>query len=241
MTNGASGHVTIEQRGAGIALLTISREAENNLLDAAALSELTRQLVTLDQASRTRVIIISGAGESYFATGGDDDFDERDRLRATLSRLGKPVIAAINGLASGVGAELALSCHLRLATAQAGFAALRDELISHQCAERGSFDELPDSCSLTVDEALALGLLNQVTETRAELLSACEQLAARICLNAPFAITCTLAAVTRGMRMNDEDALFLETALFSLCFATEDMKEGTRAFLEKRAPRFTGC
>lgn len=232
--------MTMEQRGAGIALLTISREAENNLLDAAALCELTGQLIALDQDSRVRVVIITGAGESYFATGSDDDFDERDRLSATLTRLSKPVIAAVNGLASGAGAELALGCHLRLATAQAGFAAFRDDLISDQRAERGSFDELHNSRSLTAAEAMALGLLNQVTETRAEMLSACEQLAARICLNAPFAITCTLAAVSRGMRMNDDDALFLETALFSLCFATDDMQEGTRAFLEKRAPRFTG-
>ncbi|MFN7947745.1 MAG: enoyl-CoA hydratase/isomerase family protein [Blastocatellia bacterium] len=237
-------YFTVEPRGTGVVLLTISREAENNLLDAAALRKLTEWLGAAERNPELRVIIITGAGEACFASGPDDaDLNERGRLSATLTSLSKPVIAAVNGRAVGAGADLALNCHLRVAVAQAVFESFTAGLMTgwHEAGknqrERG---DLNQADCLTAEAALNLGLLNQVAADRGELLAACESFAEKICRNAPLALSFALAAVNRGMRMNEDDAMFLETSLFSLCFATSDMQEGTRAFLEKRPPQFTG-
>ena len=240
-------YFTVEPRGAGVVRLTISREAENNLLNAAALRTLTEWLGAADRNPELRVIIITSAGDSFFASGPDEaDPDERERLSATLAGMSKPVIAAVNGRAVGAGADLALCCHLCLATAQAVFASFTAGLMaSGREAEKagrecGDLSKASGSRCLTAEEALTLGLLNQVVADRGELLAACASLAAKICQNAPLAVSFALAAINRGRRMNEDDAMFLETSLFSLCFATSDMQEGTRAFLEKRQPQFTG-
>lgn len=235
---GTNDYFTVEPRGAGVVLLTIRREAE--LPDAAALRELTRWLDAADRNPELRVIIITGAGDAFFAAGpAEADLNERSRLRAMLTRLSKPVIAAVNGRAVGAGADLALGCHLHVATAQAAFESFSTGLLPGGPA-RDALSKSADSRCLTADEALALGLLNQVVADRDELLATCDSLAANICQNAPLAVRFALAAVNRGLGLDEDDALFLEASLFSLCFATSDMQEGTRAFLEKRQPQFTG-
>jgi enoyl-CoA hydratase len=167
-----------------------------------------------------------------------------------LETLGKPAIAAINGFALGGGCELALACTLRVASRNAKLG--QPEVKLGIIPGYGGSQRLPRLCGkgvaheliltgemIAADEALRVGLVNRVVES-AELLATAEAIARKIIANAPLAVKYALEAVERGMEMPQEEGLYLEATLFGLCCATQDMREGTRAFLEKRPPKFEG-
>jgi enoyl-CoA hydratase len=172
------------------------------------------------------------------------------RVLHQLETLGKPSIAAINGFALGGGCELALACTIRIAsrTAKLGQPEVKLGLLPGY----GGSQRLPRLCGkgvahemiltgemITADEALRVGLVNRVVEP-GDLLSTAESIAKKIAANAPLAVRYAMEAIERGAEMPLEEGLFLEASLFGLCCATEDMHEGTRAFIEKRPAKFQG-
>src|SRR4029077_6161937 len=159
-------------------------------------------------------------------------------------------IAAINGFALGGGCELALACTIRIAsrTAKLGQPEVKlgilpgygaTQRLARLCGKGVAHEMILTGEMISAEEALRIGLVNRVVEP-AELLPAAEMIARKIVVNAPLAVKYAMEAVERGVEMPQEEGLFLEATLFGLCCATEDMREGTRAFLEKRSPQFKG-
>jgi enoyl-CoA hydratase len=208
-------------------------------------------------------LILTGAGEKAFVAGADiNELSKQSpvsgkeyalagqRVLHQLETLGKPSIAAINGFALGGGCELALACTIRIAsrTAKLGQPEVKLGLLPGY----GGSQRLPRLCGkgvahemiltgemITADEALRVGLVNRVVEP-GDLLSTAESIAKKIAANAPLAVRYAMEAIERGAEMPLEEGLFLEASLFGLCCATEDMHEGTRAFIEKRPAKFQG-
>jgi enoyl-CoA hydratase len=209
------------------------------------------------------VLILTGAGEKAFIAGADiNELSQQTPVNGReftlygqeiihrLETLGRPTIAAINGFALGGGCEVALACTLRIASRNAKLG--QPEVKLGIIPGYGGSQRLPRLCGkgvaheliltgemITADEALRVGLVNRVVEP-GELLATAEAIAKKIIANAPVAVKYALEAVERGMEMPQEEGLYLEATLFGLCCATQDMREGTRAFLEKRPPKFEG-
>ncbi len=247
---------------APVATITIDRQEALNALTPQVVEELSQAFdeVNTDQV---RAVILTGAGEKAFVAGADimqfpslsplgaQDFALRGQaLTRKMEAYPKPVIAAVNGFALGGGCELALACHIRVASETARFG--QPEVGLGIMAGFGGTQRLPRlvgkgmalemlTTGRTVDaaEALRIGLVNAVTAP-GELLSACRELAGQIAGKAPKAVELTIEAVNHGLEMSLEEGLGLEARLFALTFTTKDMPEGTQAFLEKREPRFTG-
>jgi enoyl-CoA hydratase len=241
-------NLAIERRNPGVALLTIRLEATGAAFGTATLRELSEVLSIIADDAEIRVVTLTGSWEHLTARNSipADEQGEAQQLRQQMNELSKPVIAACDGVVSGAGARFALMCPLRVATRQTEFDfdyADQAEVLS-ECNQSVINEELIELIrsrrALSATEAASAGLLNRVVENQTELLMVCNELAARISANAPLSIRYALVAASRGLRMSVDEAMLLETALFSLCFATEDMREGTRAFLEKRAPQFNG-
>jgi enoyl-CoA hydratase len=161
-----------------------------------------------------------------------------------------PVIAAVNGVAAGGGFELALACHLRVATHHATFTLPETKLgllpayggtqrLARSVGTGRALAAMLAGDSVSADEALRLGIVNRVAE-RDQLLTEAESLAREVSAHAPLAVRACLEAVTRAARTTLAEGLALEAELFARLFSTEDVREGTRAFLEKRAPVFKG-
>ncbi len=247
----------------GIALITINRPDKLNALNdqvMAELADVARRLATDDAI---RGAILTGAGPKAFVAGADigdlakqGPFDGKARAlrgQAVLRRLetcGKPVIAAVNGFALGGGCELAMACHLRIASENAKFG--QPELKLGIAPGYGGTQRLPRLVGKgvalqliltgeTIDarEAHRIGLVNKVVPS-AELLAAAEQLVRAILAMGPLAVRLALEAVDQGLEMSLDEGLLLEANHFGLLAATRDMKEGLGAFLEKRAPKFEG-
>jgi enoyl-CoA hydratase len=246
-----------------IARITFNRPAVLNALNPQTVAELGQALDAARGDAEVRVVILTGAGEKAFVAGADiNELAKRtpvdgkeyalvgQEIFHRLETLGKPSIAAINGFALGGGCELALSCTMRVAskTARIGQPEVKLGLVPGY----GGSQRLPRLCGkgvahemiltgemISADEAYRVGLVNHVVEP-AELLPAAEKIAQKIIANAPLAVKYAMEAVEEGMEMSQEEGLFLEATLFGLCCATEDMREGTRAFLEKRPPKFQG-
>ena len=252
----------VEHEGA-VAIVTINRQQVLNALDAATISELDRAIEGLDADAAIRVVIVTGAGEKAFVAGADinemaDETPDRARDRARIGqrvfdrieRLGKPSIAAINGFALGGGCELALACTIRLAadSAKLGQPEVNLGLIPGyggsqrlpRLIGRGrALEMLLTGQPVTADEAWRLGLVNRVVP-RTDLMNVARDLARAIADKPALAVRYVLSAVAAGLHMPLEAAQVHEAALFGMAFATADMREGTKAFLEKRAPRFHG-
>jgi enoyl-CoA hydratase len=246
-----------------IARITIDRPAALNSLDRHTLGELDRAFGEAREDASVRVIVLTGSGEKAFASGADirelSRLDEEGGRRmaeagqATLDRieqLGKPVIAAVNGYALGGGCELAMAASIRIASERAVFGQpeVRLGLIPGyggtrrlpRLVGRGrALEMLLTGENLTAAEALRIGLVDRMVPA-SELMSEAGALADRIAANAPLAVGRCLEAVGRGLEMSSGEGLALEARLFGLCCGTEDMKEGTRAFLEKRVASFKG-
>jgi len=254
--------IAFESRGS-LALVRLARPEKRNALTRAMLERLTEIFRELNTRADLRAIILIGAGDEAFCAGTDISelagLDEAGALAAArrghaacdaIELCGVPVIAAVGGLAAGGGCELALACHLRVASTHATFSLPELKLglipgyggtqrLARAVGHGRALAAMLAGEKLTADEALKLGLVNRVTAP-AELLPEAEKLADTVSQLAPLAIHACLAAVTRGARLPLEEALQLEAELFSQLFSTADVREGTRAFLEKRAPVFKG-
>jgi enoyl-CoA hydratase len=246
-----------------IVKITFNRPNVLNALNRKTIDELADCLQTVRQDDSLRVVILTGAGEKAFIAGAD--IHELAQLSPTGGReyslygqevihrfetLGKPSIAAINGFALGGGCELALACTIRIAsrTAKLGQPEVKlgitpgyggSQRLTRLCGKGIAHEMILAGEPITAEEALRIGLVTHVVEP-AELMSLAEQIARKIIANAPLAVKYAMEAVERGMEMPLQEGLFLEAMLFGLCCGTGDMREGTRAFLEKRPPKFQG-
>src|ERR1700728_3736732 len=246
-----------------IARITFNRPNVLNALNRKTMDELGDCLKKVRADDDIRVLILTGAGEKAFIAGADiNELSQQtpvigreftlygQEIIHRLETLGKPAIAAINGFALGGGCELALACTLRIASRNAKLG--QPEVKLGILPGYGGSQRLPRLCGkgvaheliltgemITADEAFRIGLVNRVVDS-AELLSAVESIAKKIIANAPLAVKYAMEAIERGMEMPQEEGLFLEATLFGLSCATEDMREGTRAFIEKRPPKFQG-
>ena len=246
-----------------IAFLTVARPKVLNALNAATMLELSHAFQSVRDDDDVRAAILTGEGEKAFVAGADiTELASLDAVAALalahrgqalfslVENCGKPVIAAVNGFALGAGCELALACSIRLASANARFAQPETKLglipgyggtqpLPRLVGTGRALEILLTGEMIDASEALRIGLVNEVLPAD-QLLPRAEALAASIIANGPLAIRYCLQAVHRGMEMTLAEGLAHEAALFALCCATEDKTEGTRAFLEKRAPHFKG-
>jgi enoyl-CoA hydratase len=247
----------------GIAWITFNRPKVLNALNRKTVEELRDALMDARGDEAVRVLILTGAGEKAFVAGADiNELAQRTPVDGKdfslfgqavfhlLETMGKPSICAINGFALGGGCELALSCSIRLAskTAKIGQPEVKlgiipgyggTQRLARLCGKGVAHELCLTGEMITAEEAQRIGLVNHVYEP-AELLPAAEAMARKIIEKAPFAIQYCMEAIERGVELPQEEGLFLEATLFGLCCATEDMREGTRAFLEKRAAQFKG-
>jgi len=246
-----------------IGFITFNRPKVLNALNRKTMEELNQILIAAREDEDVRVLLLTGAGEKSFIAGADiselavqTPVSGRDTalfgqsVLHRLETLGKPSIAAINGFALGGGCEVALACSMRLAskTAKLGQPEVKlgiltgyggSQRLSRLCGKGVAHELCLTGEMISADEALRVGLVNHVYEP-AELLPAAEALAKKIIANAPLAVKFTMEAIERGFEMPQEEGQFLEAALFGISAATEDMREGTRAFLEKRPAQFHG-
>ena len=250
-------------RNDAVAVVTIDRPRVLNALDSRTLDELRRALLDIKADASVRVAIITGAGERAFVAGADinelaaqrpDESREHARrgqhVFDLIETLGKPVIAAINGFALGGGCELALACTLRVAadTARLGQPEINLGLIpgfagtqrlARLVGRSTALDLLLTGRQITADDALRIGLVNRVVPA-AELMDTAMRLAADLAGKPPIAARYILEAVHQGLDVPLRQGQLLEATLFGLAASTDDMREGTAAFLEKRMPVFKG-
>src|SRR5256885_6499062 len=253
----------IYEKKDGIAYITFNRPKVLNALNRKTIEELREALIDARDDSSVRVLILTGSGEKSFVAGADiselaqrTPVDGKDfslfgqSVFHLLETLGKPSICAINGFALGGGCELALSCTIRLAskTAKLGQPEVKlgiipgyggSQRLARLCGKGVAHELCLTGEMITAEEAQRIGLVNRVYEP-AELIPTAEAMAKKIIANGPIAVKFTMEAIERGMEMPLEEGLFLEATLFGVACATEDMREGTKAFLEKRAPQFKG-
>jgi len=255
-------NLRIERDGA-VAVVTIDRQAVLNALDRATIDQLRSAFLELRHDAAVRVVILTGAGGKAFVAGADiNELASLTPIEAEayalagqhvfdlIEHLGKPVVAAVNGFALGGGCELAMACTVRLAadTAQFGQPEVKlgvipgfagTQRLPRLVGKGRALDLLLTGKRIKAEEAHAIGLVNQVVPA-ADLMGAARTLATTLAAMPPVALRSIVEAVGRGLEMAFPEAEFLEATLFGLCFSTEDMREGTRAFLEKRIAVFTG-
>jgi enoyl-CoA hydratase len=246
-----------------IAYITFNRPKALNALNRKTVEELQQVLLDAKKDESVRVLILTGSGEKAFVAGADiNELAQQTPVNGKefslfgqgvfhlLETIGKPSICAINGFALGGGCELALCCSIRLASKNAKLGQPEVKLgilpgyggsqrMARLCGKGTAHELCLTGEMITADEAQRIGLVNHVYEP-AELLPAAEAMAKKIIEKAPLAVKYCMEAIERGVEMPLEEGLFLEATLFGLCCATEDMREGTKAFLEKRAAQFHG-
>lgn len=254
--------VRIERDGA-VAIVTIDRPKVLNALSLRTLDELRRTILALKYDEGVRCAILTGAGEKSFVAGADinelsvqspvggrEHAISGQHVLDLIENAGKPVIAAINGFALGGGCELALACTLRIAadTARLGQPEINLGIIPGYAGTqrlarlvgRGrALELLLTGDQIPAQEAWRLGLVNRVVPA-AELMGEARKLASSLAAKAPIAVRYILDAVNKGLQMSQADGQVLEATLFGLVASTEDMREGTKAFLEKRKADFRG-
>jgi enoyl-CoA hydratase len=244
-----------------IATLTINRPEVRNALDRATVGEIKSALADLEANADVGAIVITGAGDQVFVSGADiRQMRERRRddglaainssVFAAVERCTKPTIAAVNGHALGGGCELALACDLRVAADHAKFG--QPEVGLGIIPAAGATQRLPRVVGLgratwmiltgdPIDARTALewGLVTAVAPP-AELMKTARYWAGRVISRGPLAIRMAKAALAASSRVDLDSGLLIETLAQAICFESEDKREGTTAFLEKRAPKFTG-
>lgn len=252
----------IADRGA-VRVITVNRPEKLNALDSGTLAALLEAFDAAASDVAVRCVVLTGAGPKAFVAGADisqmhqltpvqgRDFSQRgQRMMRRVEKMPKPVIAMINGFALGGGLELAMCCHLRLAadTAKLGQPEINLGLIPGfggtqrllRLAGRAATLELClVGTPVTAARAMELGVVNRVVAA-AELEDETMKLATQLAGSAPLAMRGVIDCVNVGGECGIEEGLEYETAQFGLMFATDDMREGTSAFLERRKPAFTG-
>jgi enoyl-CoA hydratase len=256
------GAVVTEHRGV-LLFVRLERPAKRNALTRAMLERLGEIFAAVNARRDLRAVILSGAGSDFCAGTDIRELEGMDESAAlvkarrgqevcdAIESCGTPVIAVVQGAAAGGGCELALACHLRVAARGARFSLPEARLgiipayggtqrLARAVGSGRALAAMIAGEELGAEEALGLGLVNRVVEED-RLAEEAEALARTIADSAaPLAVRACLEAVTRGARLPLEEALRLEAELFARLFATEDVREGTRAFLEKRKPVFKG-
>jgi enoyl-CoA hydratase len=246
-----------------VALLTVNRPKVLNALNTATLDELRRVILALKHDEAVRCVIVTGAGEKSFIAGADinelavqtptagrDLAMRGQHVLDLIENMGKPVIAAINGYALGGGCELAMACTIRIAadTARIGQPEINLGIIPGYAGTqrlarlvgRGrALEILLTGDQITAQEAHRIGLVNRVVPA-ARLLEEARGLASVLASKAPVAVRYIIDAVNKGLQMSFSEAQVHEATLFGLVASTEDMREGTRAFLDKRKAEFKG-
>jgi enoyl-CoA hydratase len=247
----------------GIARITINRPDKLNALNATVISELADAVTRVETDAAVRGVILTGSGQKAFVAGADiselaEQTPVEGKLRSMLGqqvfrrleRCGKPVIAAVNGFALGGGCELAMACHIRIAAEHAKFGQPEVKLgigpgyggtarLPRLVGKGRALELLLTGEMIDAAEAYRIGLVNRVVPAD-RLLSESETLLRTILGNGPLAIRACLEAVDAGLETSLDQALLLEANHFGLLSATEDMREGTKAFMEKRKPVFKG-
>jgi len=255
-------NLLLERQGA-VATVTVNRPKVLNALNSATIDELARAMLELQGDESIRVVILTGAGDKSFVAGADINelavqtptsgrAHARTGQRAfdLVETLGKPVIAAINGYALGGGCELAMACTLRIAadTAKLGQPEVALGLIPGYAGTQRlprlvgrarAMEMILTGAQISADDACRIGLVHRVVPP-GELMAAARQLADRLAASAPIAMRYIIDAVNRGAEMPFAEACDYEATLFGLVTSTEDMREGTSAFLAKRKPDFKG-
>jgi enoyl-CoA hydratase len=255
-------NVLYTKQGA-IAYVTVDRPKVLNALNVPTWQDLRTAFEDAQNDPAVRGVILTGAGEKAFIAGADIsglapataiDAERSSRFGQQvldlIENLGKPVIAAINGFALGGGCETAMACTIRIAVEHAKFG--QPEVKLGLLPGGGGTQRLPRLVGkgralqlilsgglIGAQEAYRIGLVNEVVPA-ADLISRAESILNEIAANAPIAVKYALDAVNNGMETSQDEGLALEASYFGLCAGTEDKKEGTSAFLEKRAPNFAG-
>jgi enoyl-CoA hydratase len=253
--------ILLDREADGLAVITVSRPDKLNALNAATVRQLDGVLGEVRDDAGVRAVVLTGAGEKAFVAGADiaelaamGPIEGVEVSRAgqdtfrMLERMPKPVIAAVNGFALGGGLELALACHIRIASTRAkfGLPEVRLGIIPGyggtvrlpRLVGRGRALELMLTGEMIdAAEAHRIGLVNRVEEP-GNLLAAARAMAQKMIANGPIAVALALEAVDRGMSTTIDDAQILESRLFGLLASTDDMREGMQAFLEKRKAEF---
>lgn len=252
--------VTINAR---IAIVTINRPDKLNALNAQCKAELKEVFTSLKTNQEIQAVILSGAGEKAFVAGTDitellsldaitgKEFAEGGQaIFDLIQHLGKPVIAAVNGYALGGGCELALACHIRVASENAKFGQPEVNLgvipgyggtqrLTRLVGTGKAAEMILTGNPIDAQEALRIGLVNKVVPL-AELLPTCETLAKTILTKGELAIRMSLKAINASMETPLSEGLNVEAGLFGEACSTDDAKEGIKAFMEKRKPEFKG-
>jgi enoyl-CoA hydratase/carnithine racemase len=244
-----------------IAYVTLNRPKVLNALNQATIAELKAVFEDARDDSTVRGVILTGAGDKAFAAGAvvtdvlhDSAVQAEEHTRfgqavtLLIENLGKPVIAAVNGFALGGGCELAMACTIRIAAESAKFG--QPEVKLGIMPGYGGSQRLPrlvgkgralqiilSGETINAQEAYRIGLVNELIPN-IYLIERAEAILNQINANAPFGVKYSIDAVNKGLETSLEEGLRLEASLFAICSATEDKKEGTTAFLEKRRPKF---
>ena len=253
----------VVEREDGIALVTLNRPAALNAVDEIMLAEIGEAFGALEQDPSLRIVILTGAGERAFVAGADvasmskmSMLDARkfvcggQQLLLRIERSSLVTIAAVNGHALGGGTELVLACDIRIAAETARFGLPETSLgllpgwggtqrLARLVGPNLAKELIFTARRVAADEALRLGLVNRVVPA-SDLMTAARDVARQVLHNSPIAVRQAKRAIDQGTQMSIDQGLAIEAEAWMVLFATHDRLEGTTAFVEKRAPRFTG-
>jgi enoyl-CoA hydratase len=255
-------NVLYEKKGP-IAYVTLNRPNVLNALSQAVFSELKEVFGDARDEASVRGVILTGSGDKAFAAGADiaemststgvqaeESTRHAQAVTELIENLGKPVVAAVNGFALGGGCELAMACTIRIASENAKFG--QPEVKLGIMPGAGGTQRLPRLIGkgralqliltgeiINVQEAYRIGLVNEVVPL-ANLIPRAEAILNQINSNAPLGVKFSIDAVNKGLDGSVSEGLLIEASLFGICAGSEDKKEGTTAFLAKRAPQFQG-
>jgi enoyl-CoA hydratase len=253
--------VKLDREDDGVAIITVNRPDKLNALNADTIQALGAVLREVHDDAAIRAVVLTGAGEKAFVAGADiaelSQMGPVDGVQVSragqvvfrmLELMPKPVIAAVNGFALGGGLELAMACHIRIASSRAKFGLPEAKLgiipgyggtvrLPRLVGRGRALELILTGDMIDAAEALRIGLVNRVEEPEA-LLDAARTMARKMIANGPVALALAIEAVDHGMTVTIDEAQVLESNLFGLLASTEDMREGMQAFLDKRKAEF---